>query len=321
MKRKRSVSRSPLSKTNLLRKILENPEKCKKMLIIPSKENKKLNNLYQSIAYYHYTNNLSNDPYLVINLNNCSYGICECSPNSSELLYTDCMNVSLWTMYHTLLEKYTKDIYAVVQQQFNSSNQAINKAIEENDFQQVIYHFEDQDLTLYDLDSILNPLKLILYSFLDEACHHIEDPQHINIVVIGTIHASYLIRHYLKEYFTKPPFKSNQCIITSSKSFIRLGCILLEADMKEEDALILHDHITNRESIVLYLDEEKGNRNKRPYFLTKTDTLYLRINNQLTKIDIPRHFCENLVDIGYDHHNVYLKDNYHNVEEIIPYIE
>ncbi|WP_299350066.1 hypothetical protein [uncultured Catenibacterium sp.] len=41
MKRKRPVSRSPLSKTNLLRKILENPEKCKKMLIIPSKENKK----------------------------------------------------------------------------------------------------------------------------------------------------------------------------------------------------------------------------------------------------------------------------------------
>ena len=41
MKQKRPVSRSPQSKTNLLRKILENPEKCKKMLIIPSKENKK----------------------------------------------------------------------------------------------------------------------------------------------------------------------------------------------------------------------------------------------------------------------------------------
>lgn len=231
------------------------------------------------------------------------------------------MNINLWTMYHTLLEKYTKDIYAVVQEQLKSSNQAIKKAIEENNFQQVIYHFEDQDLTLYDLDSILNPLKLILYSFLDEACHHIEDPQHINIVVFGTIHASHLIRYYLKEYFTQPPFKSNQWIITSSKSFIRLGCILLEADMKEEDALILHDHITDRESVVLYLDEEEGNRNKRPYFLTKTDTLYLRMNNHLTKIDIPRHFIDNLADIGYDHHNVYLKDNYHNVEEIFPYIK
>lgn len=41
MKRKRPVSRSPLSKINLLRKILEDPEKCKKMFIIPSKENKK----------------------------------------------------------------------------------------------------------------------------------------------------------------------------------------------------------------------------------------------------------------------------------------
>ena len=41
MKRKRSVFRSPLSKTNLLWKILEDPEKRKKMLIIPSKENKK----------------------------------------------------------------------------------------------------------------------------------------------------------------------------------------------------------------------------------------------------------------------------------------
>lgn len=41
MKRKRPVSRSPQSKTNLLRKILDDPEKCKKMLIIPSKENKK----------------------------------------------------------------------------------------------------------------------------------------------------------------------------------------------------------------------------------------------------------------------------------------
>ena len=41
MKRKRPVSRLPLSKRNLLWKILENPEKCKKMLIIPSKENKK----------------------------------------------------------------------------------------------------------------------------------------------------------------------------------------------------------------------------------------------------------------------------------------
>ena len=40
MERKRPVSRSPLSKINLLRKILEDPEKCTKMLIIPSKENK-----------------------------------------------------------------------------------------------------------------------------------------------------------------------------------------------------------------------------------------------------------------------------------------
>lgn len=118
-----------------------------------------MNNPYQPIAYYHYTNNPSNDPYLVINLNNCSYGICECSPNSSELLYTDCMNINLWTMYHTLLEKYTKDIYTVVQQQFNSSNQAIKKAIKEKNYQQVIYHFEDQDITLYDLDSIMKPLK------------------------------------------------------------------------------------------------------------------------------------------------------------------
>ena len=266
-----------------------------------------MNNPYQPIAYYHYTNNPSNDPYLVINLNNCSYGICECSPNCSELLYTDCVNINLWTMYHTLLEKYTKDIYAVVQEQLKSSNQAIKKAIEENNFQQVIYHFEDQDLTLYDLDSILNPLKLILYSFLDEACHHIEDPQHINIVVFGAIHASHLIRYYLKEYFTQPPFKSNQWIITSSKSFIRLGCILLEADMKEEDALFLHDSYTGIEKIVLYLDEENLVRYKRPYYLTKTDVLYLRINNHLTKIDIPRHFYEDAVEIGYDHNTVYLR--------------
>lgn len=40
MKLKRPVSRSPLFKRNLLRKLLEDPEKCKKMLIIPSKENK-----------------------------------------------------------------------------------------------------------------------------------------------------------------------------------------------------------------------------------------------------------------------------------------
>ena len=40
MKRKRPVSRLPLSKRNLLWKILENPEKCKKMLIVPSRENK-----------------------------------------------------------------------------------------------------------------------------------------------------------------------------------------------------------------------------------------------------------------------------------------
>ena len=75
--------------------------------------------------------------------------------------------------------------------------------------------------------------------------------------------------------------------------------------MKEEDALILHDHITDRESVVLYLDEE--NQNKRPYFLTKTDTLYLRMNNHLTKIDIPRHFYEDAVEIGYDHNTVYLR--------------
>lgn len=280
-----------------------------------------MNNPFQPLAYYHYTNNPSNDPYLVINLNNCSYGICECSPNSCELLYTDCMNISLWTMYHTLLEKYTKDIYASVQQQFNSSNQAIKKAIEENDFQQVIYHFENQDLTLYDLDSIMKPLKLVLYSLLDDAYYYIEDPQHINIVVFGGIHFSYLIRHYLKEYFTQPPFKSNQWIITSSKSFIRLGCILLEANMKEEDALFLYDSYTGRGKIVLYLDEENLVRYKDPYYVTKTDVLYLRINNHLTKIDIPRHFCDNLVDIGYDHNNLYLKDDYHNVEEIIPYIK
>lgn len=266
-----------------------------------------MNNPYQPLAYYHYTNNPSNDPYLVINLNNCSYGICECSPNCSELLYTDCMNISLWTMYHTLLEKYTKDIYAVVQQQFSSSNQAIKKAIKEKNYQQVIYHFEDQDITLYDLDSIMKPLKLVLYTLLDDAYYYIEDPQHINIVVFGGIHFSYLIRHYLKEYFTKPPFKSNQWIITSSKSFIRLGCILLEANMKEEDALFLHDSYTGREKVILYLDEENLVRYKRPYYLTKTDVLYLRINNHLTKIDIPRHFYEDAVEIGYDHNTVYLR--------------
>ena len=150
-------------------------------------------------------------------------------------------------------------------------------------------------------------LKLVLYTLLDDAYYYIEDPQHINIVVFGGIHFSYLIRHYLKEYFTKPPFKSNQWIITSNKSFIRLGCILLEANVKEEDALFLHDSYTGIEKIVLYLDEENLVRYKRPYYLTKTDVLYLRLNNHLTKIDIPRHFYEDAVEIGYDHNTVYLR--------------
>ena len=38
---KRPVSRSHQSKRNLLRKLLEDPDKCRKMLIIPSKENKR----------------------------------------------------------------------------------------------------------------------------------------------------------------------------------------------------------------------------------------------------------------------------------------
>lgn len=41
IKLKRPVFRSLTFKRNLLRKLLEDPEKCKKMLIIPSKENKK----------------------------------------------------------------------------------------------------------------------------------------------------------------------------------------------------------------------------------------------------------------------------------------
>ena len=192
-----------------------------------------MNNPYQPIAYYHYTNNPSNDPYLVINLNNCSYGIYECSPNCSELLYTDCVNINLWTMYHTLLEKYTKDIYAVVQEQLKSSNQAIKKAIEENNFQQVVYRFENKDITYSELDMILTPLKYKLKDLFEDACHHIEDPQHVNIIVLGDIYCSYIIERYCKEYFTKPPFKSDQSIIPSSYLFEILGDMLLREDFGE----------------------------------------------------------------------------------------
>ena len=192
-----------------------------------------MNSLYQPLAYYHYTNNHSDNPYLVINLNNCSYGICECSPNSSELLYTDCMNISLWTMYHTLLEKYAQDIYASVEQQVDSSNQAIKKAIEENNFQQVVYHFENKDITYSDLDMILTPLKYKLKDLFEDACHHIEDPQHVNIIVLGDIYCSYIIERYCKEYFTNPPFKSDQSIIPSSYLFVILGDMLLREDFGE----------------------------------------------------------------------------------------
>lgn len=80
-----------------------------------------MNNSYQSFAYYHYTNKPSNDPYPVININNCSYGICECRPDSSELLYIECRSISLWTMYRTLLEKYTSAMIIILSS-FDSLN-------------------------------------------------------------------------------------------------------------------------------------------------------------------------------------------------------
>ncbi|WP_299350064.1 hypothetical protein [uncultured Catenibacterium sp.] len=192
-----------------------------------------MNNPYQSLAYHEYANNYSFDPYLVLDLDHCSYGICKCGGNYCDLLYTNNMGVNLCTMYHTLLEKYAKDIYASVEQQVDSSNQAIKKAIEENNFQQVVYHFENKDITYSDLDMILTPLKYKLKDLFEDACHHIEDPQHVNIIVLGDIYCSYIIERYCKEYFTNPPFKSDQSIIPSSYLFVILGDMLLREDFGE----------------------------------------------------------------------------------------
>lgn len=271
---------------------------------------------YEAAALYHYVSQQlkSDKKYLVLDLDDCSYGYCECSNKNRTRLYHSwtSMNINLWEEFIKGVKKlidnnYPYDIEAESQAQMTMANSSFQS-----------YYLSDRAVNgeaLVFADSIITCKKLekelrLVRTKIEELIYRVreqlseENIMEASIIVLGKAQEVFPIMYFVREFISFDPllpdarFK-NEELKDSYSEIVKLGKEYLESLKTLKSSYVLMGYDAVRNAIVPIWTVEKGQQEMEtnklsfspPVLVAKGDKLAIKKDSINIEVTIPYSFA------------------------------
>jgi hypothetical protein len=268
---------------------------------------------YEAAAFYDWSSSHKEARYIVIDLDDCSYGLCSCgSQGETKLIQSGTSgNADLWEMCSEAVRKtagddYPFDISHEMQNQLTAGNDILyNYIISDRMLDAELLHFAERMVTCREFEELISEAK----EKLDEMFSHINENvskeilADSSIIVLGRAQQVFLITYYIKEYLCADPLLADERYrnIEFSDSYdniVKIGTDLYESGSRTRHgiSLRLYDKETGSDTELMLPEKNQNGEDLHkpeyigPVLLTENDTITLEIDGEKTEIKVPYSF-------------------------------
>ncbi len=271
---------------------------------------------YEAAALYHYVSQQleSDKKYLVLDLDDCSYGYCECGNKNRTRLYHSwtSMNINLWEEFVKSVKKlidnnYPYDIEAESQAQMTIANGAFQSYyLSDRTVNGEALVFADSIITCERLEKELRLVRTKIEELIYRVRNQVseENIMEANIIVLGKAQEVSPVMYFVREFISFDPllpdarFKNGE-LNDNYSEFVRLGKEYLEALKTLKCSYVLMGYDAVRNAVVPIWSVEKGQQemeiNKLPFsppiLVTKGDKLAIKKDSINIEVTIPYSFA------------------------------
>lgn len=271
---------------------------------------------YEAAALYHYVSQQAKTEkkYLVFDLDDCSYGYCECSNENRTLLYHSytTFNINLWdefikTVTELAGENDSYDISAEVQAQLASVNSNFqNYYLSEREINSEAFIFPNITITCEKLEKNLYSVRTKIEELVTQIKAKVSEENliEVSIIVLGKAEKVSPIMFFLRELLSGDPILPDARFINDElqedcSDFVRLGNEYLESLKSLKYSYILMGYDAAKNSIVPIWSVEKGQQEmdisklqfSSPIMVSKGDKLHLKRDTANIDVPIPYSFA------------------------------
>lgn len=271
---------------------------------------------YEAAAIYHYVNQKtkSENKYLILDLDDCSYGYCGCSDDNKTLLYHSwtSINVGLWdacvkAVKKLVDKKYPYDIDSELRTQLVIANSAFqNYYLSDRAVNSEAFSFANQVITCGDLEKELHFVQEKIEELVKRINKQLPEENLLesNIIILGKAQEFFPVMYYIRKLISFDPllpdarFKNDE-LRDGYTEIVKLGNEYLEElkTLKNSYALMGFDMSSN--SVVSIWSAQKGQQEmdisklqfSPPILVYKGDKLLINRNDTNLEITIPYSFA------------------------------
>lgn len=271
---------------------------------------------YEAAAFYDHVNKHSVGRYLVIDLDDCSYGFCECDAFGKTALLNSCtsINTDLWELCVNSIRNAAGsgdsfDFLDETDTQLAANNEVLHKYIvSDRIMDSELSISSNQTMLCSEFEEVVHPVK----SKLDELFGNIDkriDSSALEdsyIIILGRAQELFLINCYIRELLGSEPLLPDERFRNTEfkdpyNEIVKIGAELFELKktIQHSYSLLLFSKKTNTIERVLIAqkgqpkDEEdlKLVKYTEPILLAADDELSMEIDEKVVKVKIPYSFA------------------------------
>lgn len=271
---------------------------------------------YEAAALYHYVSQQleSDKKYLVLDLDDSSYGYCECGNKNRTRLYHSwsSMNINLWEEFIKIVRKlvdnnYPYDIEAESQAQMAAANSSFQSYyLSDRTVNGEALVFSNFVITCENLEKELRLVRVKIEELISRVKEQVSDENlmEADIIVLGKAQEVFPIMYCVREFISSDPllpdarFKNDE-LRDSYSEIVRLGKEYLEALKTLKCSYVLMGFDAVRNAVVPIWSVEKGQQEMEinklsfspPVLVAKGDKLAIKKDATTLEIAIPYSFA------------------------------
>lgn len=209
---------------------------------------------YEAAALYHYANqkSTSQKSYLVIDLDDCSYGFCYCSENYKTRLCSSwtSIHVSIWdacvNAIKKLVEKsYPYDVKTEIEAQFITANSAWkNYYFSDKAVNSEVFAFSDTMITCEELEHSFHFVKEKVKELGTRIKKQVSEEELLetNILILGKAQELYSVMYYIREQLSFDPLLPDERFRNSELQDSYADIVSLGKNLLKEMKTLKHSY-------------------------------------------------------------------------------
>lgn len=278
---------------------------------------------YEAAALYDNNDKHLESNYVVLDLDDCSYGLCRCSEHGETTLLKswNSINVNIWAKCVERIQKmigdYSLDISNELEKQLLSGNRILyNYIISDRRMDDVLFRFSEHVISCSEFEKCLSGVMPYLNDLLSKIGNQVAPDvlESTDVIILGRAQEIFLVLYEIKKSLSAEPLLPDERFRNTEFRDPYNEIVSIGQALYESKSLIQHDYslmIFNKEndSVEKFVIVKKGQKRESlldvvyfgPVMLLKNDRLTLFVDNREVSIETPYSFEtleSDLVELG-----------------------